>query len=58
MSTLQIAEAYRDACAIVMDARIDSAGIQPVWDKLFRILEYLKRQRDNAYQAAYGEVLA
>jgi hypothetical protein len=58
MNTVQIAEAYRDAYDIVRDCRVESTRCKPVWDKLERICEYIKTRRDEAYQAAYGEVLA
>lgn len=53
MSYLDIANAYRDAQAIVMDARLDMQQVDVVLGKLRRIAHYLDAQA----AAEFAEVL-
>lgn len=54
MSILDIANAYRDAQAIVMAARIDMQPVEIVLEKLRRVAHYLDAQA----AAEFAEVLS
>ena len=54
MSHLEIADAYGAAEGIIYKAELETVDIHPVWQKLFRVKQYLRKQAE----VELAEVLA